>query len=262
MPYQKPPIGAKLNYGHPLANGLVGCWLFNEGSGDTIWDYSGNGNHGKILNMSSMTSARGWDGNSHGATLAYDGSDTFKVDCGLASNLRFLTEDFTICVWASSGSAHNGEMVCNGFGYAVNKGYSFLYLASPQSVWLSTGSTQFGHNITFADKKMRFFAGTKVGTAGKIYVDGVLGTPGTLAASVGTYTADNLLFGERGDAASWNLNGRMSPVYIYKRALSAAEIAYLNAFPYCMFDNPYPIYWGLGVPPPPSGFTPRIYMIM
>ena len=29
-------------------DGLVGYWNFNEGSGDTVYDISGNGNHGVI----------------------------------------------------------------------------------------------------------------------------------------------------------------------------------------------------------------------
>jgi hypothetical protein len=32
---RKPVLGARLNRGHPLANGLIGAWLFNEGSGGT-----------------------------------------------------------------------------------------------------------------------------------------------------------------------------------------------------------------------------------
>ena len=33
----KPPLGAPLNYYHPLANGLIGCWLFNEQSGQNTF---------------------------------------------------------------------------------------------------------------------------------------------------------------------------------------------------------------------------------
>jgi hypothetical protein len=34
----KPPRGAILNRTHPLARGLVGCWLFNEWTGNTARD--------------------------------------------------------------------------------------------------------------------------------------------------------------------------------------------------------------------------------
>ena len=32
-PRIKPPLGSYIDWSHPLAEGLVGCWLFNEGSG-------------------------------------------------------------------------------------------------------------------------------------------------------------------------------------------------------------------------------------
>ena len=32
-----------------LINGLSALWLFNEGKGDTIYDYSGNGHNGTII---------------------------------------------------------------------------------------------------------------------------------------------------------------------------------------------------------------------
>ena len=37
---QKPPLGARLNTGHPLTNGLIGCWLFNEGGGNRVYNYA------------------------------------------------------------------------------------------------------------------------------------------------------------------------------------------------------------------------------
>ena len=37
-PTQKPPLGSIIDWSHPLARGLVGCWLLNEGGGDAIYD--------------------------------------------------------------------------------------------------------------------------------------------------------------------------------------------------------------------------------
>ena len=48
-----------INYDH-LTNGksgLVGYWKFNEGSGTTITDHSGNGNHGTFAPISGQTTA-------------------------------------------------------------------------------------------------------------------------------------------------------------------------------------------------------------
>jgi hypothetical protein len=50
---------AGINYNH-LNNGqsgLVGYWKFNEGSGTTITDHSGNGNHGEFGAISGNTTA-------------------------------------------------------------------------------------------------------------------------------------------------------------------------------------------------------------
>src|SRR5574343_1224684 len=37
-PGRKPPFGTPLNRSHPLAQGLVGAWLFNEGGGNKVTD--------------------------------------------------------------------------------------------------------------------------------------------------------------------------------------------------------------------------------
>jgi len=37
-PRKKPPYGSRIDPTHPLAQGLVGCWLFNEGGGNKVFD--------------------------------------------------------------------------------------------------------------------------------------------------------------------------------------------------------------------------------
>ncbi len=36
--WQKPPLGSMIDWSHPLAQGLVGCFLLNENGGLQIWD--------------------------------------------------------------------------------------------------------------------------------------------------------------------------------------------------------------------------------
>lgn len=40
----KPPIGTGIDWSNPLSQGLVGCWLFNEGGGRTAFDLRQKGN--------------------------------------------------------------------------------------------------------------------------------------------------------------------------------------------------------------------------
>ena len=47
----------RTGYDHRGESGLVGYWRFNEGSGTTVKDYSGNGNHGTFAAISGDTTA-------------------------------------------------------------------------------------------------------------------------------------------------------------------------------------------------------------
>ena len=50
FPYHKPFRGIQINWAHPLARGLVGVWLMNEGTGNKIYDLSGNQHIGTFEN--------------------------------------------------------------------------------------------------------------------------------------------------------------------------------------------------------------------
>src|SRR5437870_215189 len=47
---QKPPFGAVINVGNPIAAHVAGCWWLNEGAGITAMDSSLYGNHGTLIN--------------------------------------------------------------------------------------------------------------------------------------------------------------------------------------------------------------------
>ena len=34
--YQKPYLGVPIDFEHPYARDIIGCWLFNEGGGGTV----------------------------------------------------------------------------------------------------------------------------------------------------------------------------------------------------------------------------------
>jgi len=73
MPQLKPTRGIRLNKSHPLARGLVGCWLFNEGSGGQVYDLSGNGGDGTITGAV-------WSAGKFGSALDFDGgTDVISV---------------------------------------------------------------------------------------------------------------------------------------------------------------------------------------
>jgi len=73
-----PPINASLAIDFKRGTypyGLVGYWRFDEGSGTTAYDSSGNDNTGTLINGSS------WVDGKYGKALSFDGENDY-VDCG------------------------------------------------------------------------------------------------------------------------------------------------------------------------------------
>lgn len=65
--FLKPSIFTELNRSHPLARGLVGCWLMNEGAGGKVADLSGNKND--AIDLGTV----GWTAGRFGGARSYDG---------------------------------------------------------------------------------------------------------------------------------------------------------------------------------------------
>ncbi|MHC4172312.1 MAG: LamG-like jellyroll fold domain-containing protein [Planctomycetota bacterium] len=75
--------------------GLVGWWRFEEGSGDTANDSSGNGHHGTLLGTSEWV--LGPEG--FGGALAFNPDRCIGVDCGIFDPTSGMGQ-FTVALWA------------------------------------------------------------------------------------------------------------------------------------------------------------------
>src|SRR6185503_15523502 len=75
----------------PVGPGLVAAYSFNEGTGTTVWDLSGYGNHGSVINATWTTSGR------QGGALLFDG-ERARVRIPDAPSLR-LTTAMTLEAW-------------------------------------------------------------------------------------------------------------------------------------------------------------------
>lgn len=56
----KPPLGNLADPGHPMAQKLLGAWLFNEGKGRSVNDSSGRNCHLKIQGSAGFNPEGGW----------------------------------------------------------------------------------------------------------------------------------------------------------------------------------------------------------
>ena len=210
------------------SSGLVGSWSFNEGTGTTVYDSSGNGNNGTMMN------APVWSTGSYGLALAFNGADNYVE---ILHNETLTSSNFTIEAWIYLNSDVVGtqarivskqETISKSYsfdifgkGYGGSTGNQLLLSIGNGTTWWNFLSTTHLSNQTWYH-----VAGTQEGTTSKIYIDGQLDKNGTTS----TQTANNtgvLTIGcqkQTGTGASYFFNGTIDEVRIYNRALSQQEI--------------------------------------
>ncbi|MEN6427822.1 MAG: LamG-like jellyroll fold domain-containing protein [Phycisphaerales bacterium] len=190
---------------------LVGWWTFDEGSGDTAMDSSGNG---PDIPLVSTTWEEGWSG-----TAVH----FHKTGYGRDTAFTFSSNAVTLCAWvwhdAFAGSAVERYVTIGGEVAVIRRngdGRLHFYI---------TVAGAFSHiyvSDVLTEGEWRHVAGTWDGVTQRLYLDGVeiakLTPSGTLSA--GTMVRLSSPDGEP-------LNGMLDDVRIYNRALSQEEIMVL-----------------------------------
>lgn len=226
----KPFRGAVLNRTHPLARGLIGCWLFNEGTGDKVFDLSGNGSEGDMQNFSD--SERWATASSQGFSPRFDGSDNV-VALGNPSILNPTAEISIVAgiisdsdpdptgsgariISKSNGSSgdHWGLALTNfrKLDFRINNSYSLTTDAVPANEFSVVGGTYDGAN-------KRYYINKLVKTAAQ-----------TGAISTG----NNIRIGRHGTAVTRIYRGYILFVYVYGIALSSELMESFVANPYAV----------------------------
>jgi len=234
----KPVLGSQLEFGHSLATGLVGLWLLNEGSGNKVFDLSGNGKDGIFSGDVS------WAAGKFGSSILYGGT---AGHINLGSD--FLgTTPITIIAWinpATLGDNNQGRII-------DNSQIIFRMFTSSDIIATSNGGgtelTATGNNIILNAWQQVAFTRDSSGASSFLYINGIEEVPGDTGtpASGGTvYT------GDRADGLR-SFNGMFDHLVIYNRVLSASEIALLYREPFIMFErDPIELWVGatsVGVP--------------
>ena len=200
---------------------LAGWWRFDEGSGSTVYDRSGNGNDG-TLNGDPQ-----WVAGKIGGALGFDGRGDY-VDCGNDASLD-ITDKVTIAVWVKTNDAGNGQhnpYVTKGdCSYAIKHHISnsiefFIYDDGDWHV------VHFPVDGSFNDV-WHHLAGTYDGTNLKLYIDGTLEATTAYTGSI----ANNVFSVNIGRNAQTErfYKGAIDDVRIYNRALTQDEIAAIYA---------------------------------
>ncbi len=165
-----------------LAGPLAGWWPMNEGQGQTIYDWSGNGNHGTLGSTSGVDdNDPTWTDGRFGAgrALAFDNEDVVTIPRDRSLEPKRLTVSSWVRAHEPPGSfkyiVAKGSQGCEAASYglytASDSGVAFYiydganYYVSPeapQSVWDNSW-----HNVagTFDGSRVRLFVdGRQIGS--------------------------------------------------------------------------------------------------
>lgn len=241
----KPIRGTRVIKDHPLARGLVGGWLFNEGTGELIGDLSGYGNDGTfILNLTND----GWEGSLIGSAIDFTGGNK-RIYCP-PSIYSSLTGDMTAVTYISTLSA------ANEVAFAVRAGavYWLIMIAGGRCRWNYAGFPIVGGVVN--DGKWHHIVGVRKNAVGNVYTDSVPATPSPQVPAVNT--SSPLLIGDFGEVGGIPWKSKLGMIMVYNRALNQKEINAHYQDPYQMFqrDEDYGMLTGL---PPTAGVFMRYY---
>ncbi len=230
----------------PSSTGLVGYWSMDDATSTIVSDLSGSGNNGTMSGFSNQsTASSGWGNGKRGKALVFDGAND-RVSLGqnkINTQLQGAS-GVTISTWIKYDTLTSGQDDNAIFTHGINLGANGSYLNLRGDVG-SEGKVNAIFRSGTGDPLQRKSSAIQL-VAGRwyhvvsvadfpndlsyIYIDGVLsGGAQATAFTNNTYVGGTASVGT--DSIGTDLDGvtpfdgAVDDVRIYKRALSAAEIA-------------------------------------
>ena len=230
--YNRPLPGARLNMSHPLAKGLVGCWLLNENGGIRAMDLSPYGNHGLLVGFPSPT-PRPFNG------LPFAGANNV-INCGKASVLNALTGNCAFEAWIKPASSGEGT-----YGTILNKASINLYMSANPRVGFDIKVGTASKSVTSAADSVPYgswahIVGVFNSTNVLLYTNLTLVTGTATAGPIDDHSASNLLVGDNA-ASNRCFDGLIALVRLWNLVpLNNAKeaVKYLYTSPYSPMGTP------------------------
>ena len=200
------------------SGGLVAAYGFNEGSGATVADASGNGNTGTVSGAAWVTAGK------YGGALSFNGTNSWVTVPDNAS--LDLTTGMTVEAWVDPSSLNGWEAVAlkerpNGLSYAL---YNSDNTSKPPAGYINTGGSDI--NATGAANlplnTWSYVATTYNGTSLNLYVNGALVTS---RAASGSIVEQGGVLRIGGDSI-WGeyFKGLIDEVRVYNVALNQSQV--------------------------------------
>ncbi|MBW7991153.1 MAG: LamG domain-containing protein [Planctomycetes bacterium] len=234
----------------------VGWWRFNEGSGDTVNDSSGNGHHGTLLGTPEW--APGPEGQGTGVALLFGDDKCTSINCGVFDPTNG-TGQFTIALWAYwDGTGDFQHFITKSAGWGADTMMfqvelwgahtSAQYTDRVGISYQAAGSVEFS---VMPKNEWVHLAWTFDGTDLRLYLNGV-DEVGPKPFSIGPDVDAPLLIGASDENGGRIFHGLLDEVRIYDKALTADEIQIVmvggEGFPNAFAPDPaegalYPDTW-------------------
>jgi len=223
--HNKPQLGRRLDFNHPLSRGLIGCWLMNEGAGEYVGDLSGNRNI-----FDDWTNSPTWVGQG----IKFVDADNKRIVCNSPSlNLNIGTGPYTLVVFAQIDISGINSLLAFGeydpFWYVNGSEQLLIYDGGNKTV--SSGTVTIGRK-----QQIVFCRRSTAANDTEYFIDGISAglTTHEDSISIGATLAIGASYDGSG---GYDLDGIVYSVFMWNRALTASEIASLYAEPFQMFEE-------------------------
>jgi len=216
---------------HPLARGLVGYWLMNEGSGSSVKDISGKRNHGVLVNRPQ------WTGFKSGGAIDFNGTDQYIE---IQHDNSFNNDYISISGWFISRRHVKYQELIRKGDNSGSQSFSVIFgYPDADDIRLSifiNSNWRHGTPVALQLNKLYHVVGTYDGSNIRLYLNGVevapYGYTGTMTVSPDVVNIARRSSGDR------EFDGIIDHIRIYDRALLSSEAKQLYQEPFADIITP------------------------
>ncbi len=239
--HQKPLLGRQINWAHPLAKGLVACWVFNEGSGNKVYDiashkYDLDFNNGPI-----------WAPGKLGHSILFDdGSSEYLARAGavltgapITVSLWFVTDSNTTGQTMLALTQQAGGNFNDMFHLSISEVTNDIYWQARTGP--STAFTNIKSGVPITENVWHQAVGISASAIDHrvLYDGGNKNTDNTSRAVTGlTHTQVGVIeHGTGGGTFTNYMSGKIDLPTIWNRALTDDEVEWIYREPTAMFQQ-------------------------
>ena len=216
--------------------GLVGWWRFDEGSGSTAADSSGESNNGTLNGSNGLPT---WASGVSDGALQFDGTDDY-ITLGDNDDFDFGMGDFTLSAWVKSSENGRTQVIIDKreIEPAVS-GYILYKESADDNLTMALVNSSNTHMIStsdagdLSDNAWHHVAAVREGSEVRLYTDGLLVQTAIYDVDVSSSGTFTIGCNSEEVTCQQPFNGPMDEVAVYSRALSTQEIR-----DFCQLNDP------------------------